>query len=228
MKKNVYEWPWLRFAVAPEDGGGSDPVDDTALDPTDASVGDGDDPVDDPADAPLGEAGERALEAMKKKERETRAKLREAKAEIAALTAPKDGEQTPDQMRQEIERTVRAELNREIVAARVEAAAASLLADPSDATAFIDLSELDVDENGKVDPSDIEDALKDLLAKKPHLAKQDATQGGSKKRVPEVPADPAGGTHEPLSLDERIAAAQKAGDFKTVIALQNERLEVAS
>jgi len=221
---SVFDRPWLRFVTDPEDGGGADPSDDPVEDPAGDPVGD---PADDPADAPLGEAGERALEAMKKKERETRAKLRAAKAEIAALTAPKDGEQTPDQLRSEIEQGVRAEFNERLVKAEVKAAAAASFADPEDAVAFLKMSDFDVDENGDVDPSDIEDALKDLLAKKPHLAKQDATQGGSKRRVPEVPADPAGGTHEPLSLDEKIAAAQKAGDFKAVIALQNERLEAA-
>lgn len=224
MKKNVFEWPWLRFVTDPEDGGGADPVDDPADEPAAPA---GTDPADEP-DAPLGEAGERALAAMKKKERETRAELRAAKAEIAALTAPKDGEQTPEQLRAEIEREVIAKANQRVVRAEVKAAAAASFADPEDAIAFLNLSEFDVDENGEVDPSDIEDALKDLLAKKPHLAKRGEAQRDSKKRVPEVPADPAGGSHEPLSLDERIAAAQKAGDYKTVIALQNERLEVAS
>lgn len=226
MKKNIFDWPWLRFVTAPEDGGGADPVEDHSGEPTGAPSDD--DPASETDDTPLGEAGERALEAMKKKERETRAKLREAQAEIAALTAPKDGDKTPDQLREEIERGVRAEFNERLARAEVRAAAAASFADPEDAVTFLNMSEFDVDENGDIDPSDIEDALKDLLAKKPHLAKQDAAQGGSKKRVPEVPADPAGGSHEPLSLDEKIAAAQKAGDFKTVIALQNERLETAS
>lgn len=227
MKKNIFEWPWLRFVTDPESGGGADPVEDPADEtPEGEPAADPEDPAVDP-DA-LGDPGKRALDAMKKKERETRAKLRAAQDEIAALKAPKDGEQTPDQVRAEIEREAAAKYNARIVRAEVKAAAAASFADPEDALAFINMSDLDVDDNGDVDPSDIEDALKDLLARKPHLAKQGVTQRDSKKRVPEVPADPAGGSHDPLSLDEKIAAAQKAGDYKAVIALQNERLEVAS
>jgi len=212
------DMPWLMFTTDPEDGGGS--ADDA---PDEEPQED-----EEEADKPLGPEGERALEALKKKDRETRKKLRLANERIAALEASKEGEQTPEQIRADIEREASQKFQQRIIRAEVKAAATGKFADPDDALALLDLTALGVDDDGTVDPADIEDALTDLLTRKPHLAKQETAQGGSKKRVPEVLADPAGGSHEPLSRDERIAAAQKAGDYKAVIALQNERLEVAS
>lgn len=223
MKK--FEMPWLRFVIVPEPGGG--PVDsEPVANPVDADPAP--DPEPNPDEDALGDPGKRALDAMKAKERAARAENRDLKAQIAALQAPKEGEQTPDEVRAEIEREAAAKFNTRIVRAEVKASAAATFADPEDAVAFLNLSDFDVDENGDVDPVDIEDALTDLLARKPHLAKQGDTQRVTKKRVPEVPADPAHAQSKPESLDDRIAKAQAAGDYKTVIALQNERLEVAS
>lgn len=220
-----FDMPWLRFVTDPEPGGG-DPVEQ---DPVDDPIEDDDDTTDPEGDDnPLGPAGERALEAEKDKRRKANEKLRAANARIAELTAPKDGEQTPEQVRAEIEREAAAKFNTRIVRAEVKAAAAATFADPEDAVAFLNLSDFEVDDNGDVDPADIEDALTDLLARKPHLAKLGDTQRVTKKRVPEVPADPAHAHSKPESLDDRIAKAQAAGDYKAVIALQNERLEVAS
>lgn len=223
LVRNV-DMPWLRFIVEGEDGGPDvDVVDDVPVEPAD-----GEDPVDAPdeEDKPLGPAGERALEAMKEKERKTRAELRQLKAELAALKAPRDGEATPEQVREQIRQELANEFRKPIIEANVKAAAAGLFADPEDAVAFLDMSDFDVDASGNVEVSDIQDALKDLLARKPHLAKQGGAQGPSKRRIPEVPADPARVQTTALTLQEKIAAAQKAGDFKTVIALQNELLEV--
>lgn len=225
MRKKL-ELPWLRFVTDPEPGGGES----VSPDPIEVPGEDGEEPVDpqENEDKPLGPKGERALEAEKEKRRAAAAKLAAANARIAELEAPKEGDQTPEQLRAEIERETAAKYNTRIVRAEVKAAATYLFADPDDAVAFLNLSDFDVDDNGDVDASDIEDALTDLLARKPHLAKQGDTQRVTKKRVPEVPADPAHAQSKPESLDDRIAKAQAAGDFKTVIALQNQRLEVAS
>lgn len=217
-----FEMPWLRFVTDVEDGGGAD-IDDV-VETQDADGKEGSD--DDGEDTPLGPAGERALEAVKAKERAARAELRTLKAEIAALKAPKEGEETPDQIRARIEQDVAQKFNERLVRAEVKASASALFADPEDAVAFLNMSDFEVDADGNVDASDIEDALKDLLARKPHLAKQGDAQSITKRRIPEVPADPARSQSKPLTLQDKITAAQKAGDFKTVIALQNELLEV--
>lgn len=212
--------PWLRFVTDGEDGGGSD-VEPEAAEPEEVQEDDGED------DAPLGPAGERALEAVKAKEKAARAELRALKAELAALKTPKEGDETPEQVQERIRQDVAREFNERLVSAEVRASAAGLFADPEDAVTFLDLSEFDVDASGRVDASDVEDALKDLLARKPHLAKQGGAQSSTKRRIPEVPADPARSQSTPLTLQDKIAAAQKAGDFKAVISLQNELLEVS-
>lgn len=69
--------------------------------------------------------------------------------------------------------------NRRIVKAEVKALAADTFADPSDAAVFLDLDDIEVDENGDVDTDAIKRALKDVLKAKPHLAKKGVKTSGS-------------------------------------------------
>jgi hypothetical protein len=197
----------------------ADPID--PVDPADAA-----DPVDadDPEDADpdgaeaLGDAGKRALEAMK-------AKLKAEKAaRVAAekkLQAAKPDAPDVDKITAEAERKATERANLRVLKADLRVAAADLLADPSDAFAFLDLTQFEPDPQGEFDPDEITDALKDLVKRKPHLSK--AAQSGT-KRIPVVPADPANKPSTPASLDDQIAAAQQAGDMMTVIKLQNRKL----
>lgn len=85
------------------------------------------------------------------------------------------------------------------VRSEVKALAASEFADPEDAHAFLDLTSY-VDDDGDVDTAAIQQDLKDLLKRKPHLAKPtdtsprapraDRTQGssGNGNRTPNDPA----------------------------------------
>jgi len=85
------------------------------------------------------------------------------------------------------------------VRSEVKALAATEFADPEDAHAFLDLNSY-VDEDGDVDTAAIQQDLKDLLKRKPHLAKPadtsprapkaDRTQGssGNGNRTPNDPA----------------------------------------
>lgn len=59
-----------------------------------------------------------------------------------------------------------------VVKSEVKALAAQTFADPEDAHAFLDLTDY-VDDKGDVDTQRIEADLKNLLAKKPHLARGD-------------------------------------------------------
>lgn len=171
----------------------------------------------------LGDPGKRALEAIKAKHKEERAKRLALEEKLREATTPKGDEQDPEVIREQIRREVRAEADREIIAARVEASAAKYLHNPADAVAFIDLSLFQL-ENGKVDADEIQSAIKDLIAERPYLAVTGTPQRGSTKRVPEVPADPANKPSTPVSHAERVAAAQAAGDIQAVIALQNDLL----
>lgn len=85
------------------------------------------------------------------------------------------------------------------VRSEVKALAAAEFADPEDAHAFLDLTTY-VDDDGDVDTAAIQQDLKDLLKRKPHLAKPadtsprapkaDRTQGssGNGNRTPNDPA----------------------------------------
>lgn len=198
-----------------------EPVEPETPEPVEPVEGDDDTPVE--GEEALGDPGKRALDATKAKLRVARQRTRALEVQLAQATAPKEGELTPEQIREQIRAEVRADANKVIVAARVEAAAARLLQNPSDAAAFLDLTEFEVDANGHVDADEITSALNDLIAERPYLAITETPQRGN-KRVPEVPADPANKPSTPVSHAERIKAAQAAGDMEAVIALQNDLL----
>lgn len=61
------------------------------------------------------------------------------------------------------------------VKSEVKALAAESFADPSDASAFLDLSQY-ADENGEIDTESIKADLADLLARKPHLGKGEGSR----------------------------------------------------
>lgn len=143
--------------------------DDADTDPVDDDKGDGHDQ--------LGDAGKKAIDAMKakwQKERDERKALAAENAALKATAGAKDDsekdEPTTDQIREQARKEARAESLRERALDKVEAKAAKLFADPEDARAllaskvdkFIDGDELDLEA--------ITEALEDLLKKKPHLA----------------------------------------------------------
>lgn len=148
--------------------------DDTdADDVDDAEDQDSDDGADD-----LGDKGKKALDAMKAKVKASRIEARDAKAENARWKAEKDSsgkepeEQKLQQARDEATAQATTAANRRILRSEIKAAAGSKFTDPSDALAYLDLEEFDVDDNGDVDEEAIADALADLLEKKPYLAAQ--------------------------------------------------------
>lgn len=179
---------------------------------------DDDEPDPEGADK-LGDPGKRALDAMKAKSREARAEAAREKARADALQAKIDGQEAEHQAKLERER-VQAEAlgkaNERILKAEVRAVAAGKLNDPADALRFIDLSTIEVDEDGEPDKDAITAAVTDLLSKKPYLAAQGAPrfQGGADGGARN---DPPG-----KSIQERIAEAEKARDHRTAIRLRQE------
>jgi hypothetical protein len=165
------------------DGGDSVDSDDDAKD---------DKPDDE--DKPLGPAGEKAYLAEKEKRKQAaeraraeKARADAAEAELAKLrrTAerakakaakpeekPADDEPDvdPEEVQREAEAKATAKANERIVKAEVRASAAGKLSDPLDALKFLDLSKFEVDADGNVDTEEIDDAIVDLLEKKPYLA----------------------------------------------------------
>jgi hypothetical protein len=132
-----------------------------------------DDDEEDPEGADqLGDAGKKALDAMKAKMRAERDKRKAAEAERDTLRngAKKEGEPSADEIRREAEQAAAAKANARIVRSEIRAAAAGKLADPKDALTFLDLTKFEVDENGEVDSEEIADAIDELLRNKPYLA----------------------------------------------------------
>jgi membrane protein involved in colicin uptake len=146
--------------------------------------GEGDPPADPPADPPepeLGDAGKRAIAAERERAKAAEKAAREAtkraeEAEQRAAEALKKGQTDEDRLVDEkvaakvaeaesaaAEKVAAAE--RRVKVATLKAAAAGRLADPGDAAAFIDVDDLNADDDAAVSA-----AIDDLLERKPHLA----------------------------------------------------------
>lgn len=161
--------------VADETTDGTDDTDD-------ADGADGDAAGDE--EKPLGPKGEKALQAIKDKERAARKELREWKAlgltpeQIRELkkAGSKDGSDDKpdlDKIRADAKAEAAAEALRERVSDKIEAKARAF-ADPEDAVAIL-LRSNEIDDfidDGKVDVDAIAEALTDLGKKKPHLLAQ--------------------------------------------------------
>jgi hypothetical protein len=220
-------WPLedlTRFRM--EDGDGDDADGD---DKDDDDAGDGDDKDGDgDGEDKLGDAGKKALDRMKTQrnaEREKRKgmdqilakhgisadKLDGILATLKKKTTDGDDEPTAEQIRDEARREARLESAKERAADKIEARAASKFDDPEVVAALL-AKQIDdfVDADGKVDVDAIDEALDELLEKKPHLAKPE----GDKRRFK---GDADGGARgkdkkPPKSLDDAVAeelAAQK-------------------
>lgn len=173
------------------------------------------DPVDDDLDADdgpeegqdaLGDAGKKALDAMKAARQTARKERDEAKAEAAAAKAElaklkggdKPAEVDEKAIREAARKDAKAEVLRERVLDRIETKAAKTFADPEDARALLASKADDFVDDGQIDSDAITKALAALLKAKPHLG----AQGG--KRF-EAGADGGArkGSNAPAQLTEQ-------------------------
>jgi hypothetical protein len=157
---------------------------DVDPDPVDDADGGSD---DDGADK-LGDAGKQALDRMKARVREERTARKALEAQLAAARKPvNDDAPDPAEVRKAAQAEARAEVLSERALDKVEAKAAKLFADPEDARALLAGRVDEFVDNGKVDVEAIEEALTELLSKKPHLAAatvkrfQGGADGGARK-----------------------------------------------
>lgn len=179
----------------------------------------------------LGDAGKRALDAMKAKWKEAEKRATERDAAAAALQAKLDGKEAEHQAEQEARR-VRDEAlsaaNERILKAEVRAAAAAKLADPQDALRFLDLSEFEVGSDGEVDASQVAKAIDDLIASKPYLAAQGGQrfQGGADGGARNGSAQPAQLTQQDVKRlaaegkHEEINKAREAGQLNELLGIK--------
>ena len=127
------------------------------------------------ADA-LGDAGKKALDAMKAERKTARDQATAEKARADALQAKLDGKEAEHAAELKSEQAALAKYNDRILKSEVKAAATGVLADPADAYKFLDLSKFEVDDDGNVDESAIAKSLADLVKNKPYLAAQGGTR----------------------------------------------------
>lgn len=123
----------------------------------------------------LGDAGKKALDAMKAKWKTAEAESKRVADELAALKAAAEGKQAEYEAQQrarEVESAALAKADERILKAEIRAAAAAKLADPADALRFLDLSEFEVGSDGDVDSAAVNAAIDVLITSKPYLAAQ--------------------------------------------------------
>jgi len=135
----------------------------------------------------LGDAGARALERAKRRDKESRAALKEyadlglTAAEIKAIVDEKNKGTAPDadaiakQARRDADKAANERLHGRLRSSSVREQAASLdFIDPSEALALVDRKALDaveVDDDDEVDSPAIKKLLEELATRKPHLLK---------------------------------------------------------
>lgn len=148
-------------------------------------------------DDALGEGGKKALKAEREARAAAEKRAGEAEAEAKRLRRSNASVKDTDveAITKELRDEITADSNARLIKAEVKAAAAGLLADPSDAPKFIDLSKLTVGEDGEVDDKAIKKAIDNLLKDKPYLAGKQpwGDVGSGSHETPPVDVEPGMG-----------------------------------
>jgi vacuolar-type H+-ATPase subunit I/STV1 len=171
----------------------------------------------------LGDAGKKALDAMKAERNEAKAETKRLSDEYAALKAQIEGreaEHAATLAAQAVKDEALSAANQRILKAEVRAQAASKLNDPKDALLYLDLSGFEVGEDGEVDGDAVAAAIDKLITDKPYLAAQGTRFKGE--------ADGGARKEPPADLDGQIAAATAAGQHQLAIALKQQRAALAA
>jgi len=171
----------------------------------------------------LGDAGKKALDAMKAERNEAKAETKRLSDEFAAFKAQIEGreaEHAATLAAQAVKDEALSAANQRILKAEVRAQAASKLNDPKDALLYLDLSGFEVGEDGEVDGDAVAAAIDKLITDKPYLAAQGTRFKGE--------ADGGARKEPPADLDGQIAAATAAGQHQLAIALKQQRAALAA
>ncbi len=167
----------------------------------------------------LGDPGKKALDAMKAKWRKERDARKALEDQIATDKAGKSKEDQPDpeEIRKQAKAEAAAEVLKERALDKVETKAAKSFADPEDARALLASRVDEFVDDGKIDVEAIEEALADLLKKKPHLA----AQGG--KRFQGSADGGARNGNKPSQLSrEDVKRLAKAGKHQEIEKARRE------
>jgi len=160
-----------------------------------------------PGEEALGDAGKKALDAMKAKWKEADALAKKRDAELAELRAQAEGREAEfkaEQERRAVEATALSKANDRIKKAEIRALAAGKLNDPADALRYLDLDEIEVSDDGEVDTAAVKEALERLISTKPYLA---VAQGTRFQGTADQGARKADAKSEEQKLTEMLATA---------------------
>jgi hypothetical protein len=164
-------------------------------------------------DGELGETGEAALRAERKRaaEAERRAKAAERERDQLRASQLSESERAVEQAKRDASEATRTELlgtvGRRLTESAVLAYATGKLADPTDAVALAELDGITVDaEDLTVDQAAVRKAVDELLKRKPHLAAGKRSPGSADQGPRGGAADPASDAF-PVTGAGRIAAA---------------------
>ncbi|MCI9889096.1 hypothetical protein JT358_11605 [Micrococcales bacterium 31B] len=162
---------------APDDANGTGDGTGTDEDTNAGAKDAGEDDHVDGEDA-LGDPGKKALDAMKTKwrtERQARASLKAEVEQLKADLAKANGTDEATLAAQATTQAAMAKVNQRLVRAEARAAAKGRVVDVDTALALIDLSAIEVTDDGVVDVDAINDAIDSLLESKKFLAAQGGT-----------------------------------------------------
>lgn len=132
-----------------------------------------------------------------------------------------ESQKTEDQKRQDQLESVsqtNVTLTKALARSQVMLRAVDAFADPSDAADALDLASF-VGEDGDVDMSAVDTALKELLTRKPHWAKQGEQSKGPRPDPSQGRKGSANG-----NIEQQIEAALKDGDVNRAMSLRNGQL----
>jgi len=184
----------------------------------------------DNADA-LGDAGKKALDAMKAERNAAKAdarakatELEQLRQQIALKDKPAE-EQAIEAAKAEARTEATQAANERILKSELKAAAKGVLADPTDAALYINLSDFTVDENGDVDSDALNEAIAELIERKPHLAavKQNRFDGAADQGAKGKDSTPPQWTEDDLAraTDDETVAAKAAGKLNNLLGIKH-------
>lgn len=116
----------------------------------------------------LGDAGKKALDAMKEQRNAERDKAKSLATQLEQAQQSSTANETRVQS-----------LSEQVIKANVLASAKGALTNPEDAFAFLDLSQFEVGDDGSVDGSAIDQAISGLVEQRPYLAGEASRFQGS-------------------------------------------------
>jgi hypothetical protein len=154
----------------------TDPPPPDDVDPNAPPATDPPDDVDPPEGDPpadLGDAGKRALDAMKarlKVERESRKQAEQQLAEARQKASQGDADAEAQRVRADALKAATDTANQRILRSEIRAAATGKLEDPKDALVFLDLGQFEVGDDGDVDAEEVSAAIDKLIKDRPYLA----------------------------------------------------------